>query len=501
VHAFGLGFTFLELLAAVATIVVLAACRAGVARVLSRPPLACFVAFAAAHLLSAAFAPAYAGLAARFALRMVAAATFAIAVAAAPPRARRGALLALAASSLLVALLSVAEGLGASWLDPLLALFRERAFTVGSSPRASGGTGGPNQAAAFLAAGLVAGVGLARHGRVALTFAALVSLGLLFTYSRGGLAAALLGLLALAWARPQARRAALGAAAVLVALTAGFLAHPRFRERVGAEMAERAFDAAYRPAEAVLRLAPGESRTIGIELRNMGAREWLPAERPTLHAFLHEWPAREEVAVWRHALTEAVPGGGTTRVSMAIEAPSRAGEYLLVWDLFTLPAGFLSAAGVSPGLVPVGIGVDPPAAVALPARAWRRGRLELWRLALAMWRDHPLLGVGADNFRRLHPQYGGWLGAGNVPMSAHNQLLESAATTGTLGLLALVGTIVFSARAALRSLRRDRGEAAAVVLGLLAAFLVQAQVDALLEFTGHYLLFALVVGAAAAMDS
>jgi len=156
---------------------------------------------------------------------------------------------------------------------------------------------------------------------------------------------------------------------------------------------------------------------------------------------------------------------------------------------------------VSPGLVPVGIGVDPPAAVALPARAWRRGRLELWRLALAMWRDHPLLGVGADNFRRLHPQYGGWLGAGNVPMSAHNQLLESAATTGTLGLLALVGTIVFSARAALRSLRRDRGEAAAVVLGLLAAFLVQAQVDALLEFTGHYLLFALVVGAAAAMDS
>jgi O-antigen ligase len=501
--AFGLAFTLLELAAAVAALVVLAACRAEVVRLVSRPawPLVLLAAFAAAHLVSAAFAPAYAGLAAKFALRMVAAAALAIAVAATPRRARRAALVALAGSSLLVALLAVMEGVGLSTIDPLLALFRERAFRAGSSPRASAGSGGPNQAAAFLAAGLVAGASrLASRPRLAIAFAGAVSLGLAFTYSRGGLVAALCGLLVLAWASPNGRRAAVASAAVLTALATGFLAHPRFRERVGAEIAEGSYGARYRPADAFLRLAPGEARTLQIELANTGRRDWLTSERPTLHAFLHEWPPREPIATWRHPLAATVAGGDVARASVAIAAPSRPGTYLLVWDLFTLPSGFLSASGTPPAIVPVGVGVDPPEAVTLPERTWRRGRLELWRLAIAMWRDHPLLGVGPDNFRRLHPQYGGWLGAGNFPMSAHNQLLESAATTGLVGLLALAGTIVLSARAAFRARRGRDADVAAVVLALLAAFLVQAQVDALLEFTGHYLLFAFVVGTAAAMD-
>lgn len=496
-RAWGLGFTWLELAAAAATLVVLAACRSAWFRLIARPPrpLAFFAAFAAASLLSAALAPAHRGLAVTFALRMVAAAVFALAVAAAPARARRAALLALAASSLLVAMLAVGEALGVSSLDPLLALFRERAFDAGGGRRASGGSGGPNQAAAFLAAGLVAGVAaLADRARLAGVFAGLVSLGLLSTYSRGGVAAALLGLLVLAWARPKGRRAALVCAAVLGALSLAFLAHPRFRGRIGTELTERAYVARYRPADVVLRLDPGESRTLELELTNPGPRAWLPEERATVHASLHAWPEGEPIAVWRHALTEPIPPRAVQRVSLAIVAPSRPGRYLLVWDLFTLPSGFLSAAGVSPALVPVGIGTEPPPERALPARTWRRGRLELWRIAVAMWRDRPLLGAGPDNFRRLHPRYGGWLGAGNVPMSAHNQFLETAATTGALGLLALVGTMFFSARAAIAARQGADAVLAAAVLGLLAAFLVQAQVDALLEFTGHYLLFALVVG-------
>jgi O-antigen ligase len=501
--AFSLEFTLLELAAAAATAAILVARWPQAVLLLRRPPrtLAFLAAFAAAHLLSAAFAPAYGGPAAKFALRMVAAAVFALAVAASTVRARRAALAALAVSALLVALLALGEGLGGAVLDPVLDAFRERVYSIGENRRASGGSGGPNQAAAFLAAGLVAGAGvLAARARLAIGFAALVSLGLLFTYSRGGLAAAFVGLVVLAWARPGSRRVALGCAAAVAALAVGFLVHPRFRERLATEVTERLFAARYEPADAALRLAPGEVRSVEVELVNTGRSEWAPEMRPTLHAFLHEWPAREPLAVWRRPLAAAVPVGGRERVAIAIRAPTRPGTYLLVWNLFTLPSGFLSASGTVPALVPVGVGVAPPPTVALEPRTWRRGRVELWTLALAMWRDHPLLGVGADNFRRLHPRYGGWLAAGNYPMSAHNQILETVATTGLVGLLALLGTLAFAGLAARRALGGSEGAAAAVVLALLAAWLVQAQVEALLEFTGHYLLFAFVVGAAAAME-
>jgi O-Antigen ligase len=497
-QAFGLGFTVLEL-AAGAAIAVVFASRWREARVLlGRKPLVFLAAFAAANLLSAALAPAYAGLCAKFALRTVAAAAFAVAVAAAPARARRAALLTLAASSVAVALLAIGEGLGLSALDPLLGLFRERGFRVGDLPRASGGSSGPNQAAAFLTAGLVAGVALLR-GRARPAFAALLALGLLYTYSRGGLVAAATGLLVLGWAWREQRRTVLACAGVLAVLALAFLAQPTFRARVATEMVERAYQAGYRPADASLRLAAGETRTLDVELTNIGPSTFLPSERTTLHAFLYEWPAREPLAVWRRALPSPVPPGHVERLSLAVQAPDRAGAYVLVFDLFTLPSGFLSASGVPPALVPVGVDFEPPEAVALPGSTWRRGRVELWRLAIAMWRDRPLLGVGPDNFRRLHPVYGGWLGAGNFPMSAHNQLLETASTTGSLGLLALLGTIAFSARAALAARAGPDAALASVVLALLAAFVVQAQVDALLEFTGHYLLFALVVGTAAAL--
>ncbi len=499
-RALGLELTLLELVAAAAAAVVFATRAGRVAHALGRLPLACLAAFAAANLLSAAFAPADAGLAAKFALRTVAAATLAVAVAAAPPRARRVALAAFAASSAVVALLSLGEGLGLRALDPFLARFREHAFEASGGRRATGGAGGPNQAAAFLAAGLV--VGVARLGGIArLAFAALVSFGLLFTYSRGGLAAALVALAVLAWALRAERRGVLACAGVVAGAALLFLGHPRFRERLATELVERAYQARYRPADAALRLSPGEERAVAIELVNTGPRAWLPSERTTLHAYLYEWPGGEPIAVWRHPLTRSVAPGESERATVAVQAPARTGPYLLVWDLFTLPSGFLSASGVAPALVPVGIGAEPPAEIALPEQSWRRGRAQLWRIALAMWRDRPLLGVGPDNFRRLHPAYGGWLGAGNFPMSAHNQLLETAATTGALGLLALLGTIGLSVRAAHVARAGPLAAPAAIVLALLAAFLVQAQVDALLEFTGHYLLFAFVVGTAAALGT
>ena len=495
----GLRTTLLELCAAASALVLLVLGRSRLVTLLRRPPaaLAFLAGLAAVHLASAALAPSHRGLALRFALRFLAALVFALAVAVAPRRARRWALGALAAASVLGAALALAEGTGVRAVDAWLQLFREREFMLGDARRATAGAAGPNQAAALLAAGLVAGVAvLERRLLLLVPFGALLATGLALTYSRGGQAAALAGLLALAVARRGRRRPPLVAMLVVAAVFGAFLLGPRYRERVQAEITARAYGVDYRPLDASVRLAPRERRALAIDVANSGARAWSLADRPNLSAYLYEWPSLRPAGVWDRPLGRAVPPGATERVEVGVAAPARPGTYVLAWDLFTLPTAYFSTSIVPPALVPVGVDVDPPADVHVPPGAWRRGRLELWRIAIAMWRDRPLLGVGPDNFRRLHPQYGGWLAPAFQPTTAHNLFLEAAADTGTLGLLCLVGTLAFAARGAWR---RRAGEAAAwAALGLLAALAVQGQVEALLEYTGCYLLLAFAVGAATA---
>jgi O-antigen ligase len=120
-----------------------------------------------------------------------------------------------------------------------------------------------------------------------------------------------------------------------------------------------------------------------------------------------------------------------------------------------------------------------------------------------MWRRHPWTGVGSDNFRRLHAAYGGWISL-DVPASAHNAWLETAATTGLLGLVAFTGVLITTALAAARGLGADprSGEAttAAAVLGLVVAVAVHGIVEYVFAFTGHYLVLGLVVGCAASLS-
>lgn len=76
-----------------------------------------------------------------------------------------------------------------------------------------------------------------------------------------------------------------------------------------------------------------------------------------------------------------------------------------------------------------------------------QGRLIIWKIALRIVRDHPLLGSGQDTFLFLVPHYQetDWKIVAPVPSStrfAHNQFLQTAATQGTLGILALTFIII-----------------------------------------------------------
>jgi O-antigen ligase len=188
-------------------------------------------------------------------------------------------------------------------------------------------------------------------------------------------------------------------------------------------------------------------------------------------------------------------------VSADLRAPERAGPYVLVLDVNSASTGYFSTAGTTPGWVPVAVGATAQVLPSPPPPPARRGRFELWRIALVMWRAHPLTGVGPDNFRRLHVEYGGWIAGGNVPVGAHNVYLEAAATTGLLGLLALLAVFASAGAAAVRARGRSEDHLrASAVLALLAAMAVQGLVDSLLACTGVYLLWALVVGLAATLS-
>jgi hypothetical protein len=259
-------------------------------------------------------------------------------------------------------------------------------------------------------------------------------------------------------------------------------------------------------------MAPRELREVPVALTNTGTAAWSVATlgctwRKAEGAMATDWQATPVCPVTRVPPT---PPGATVHLRAAIRAPASEGRYLLVWDL-SADGWALSSHGVAPAMVPSVVSRDPAAArpfsYSAPPETWRRGRAELWRAAVAMWRERPLLGIGPDNFRWAHAA-GASGPSGDTHetlISANNLFLEAAATTGTLGLLALVGTLAATARAAGRALRRAATPSAdavwaAVLLALVAGVAVHGMVDTLLGFTGHYLFLGIVVGAASAAD-
>ncbi len=511
----GFQVTLLELIAGVTLLVLVWTWRSRLPVLLRRPPPALFalVAFALVNLLSAALAADNPELALKFALRMCAMTVCAIVVAAAPRPAVGTALRGLLAAGLAVAVLSIVEGCGLRALDAALDLFREMPFNVAGVRRASAGSEYPNQAAAFQMAALLAWAGLS--GRTLpwkrVLVAAVLSTGILFTYSRGALASGAIGLVAASviaarYAKPALRRSSLQLLAALGASIAAFAGSTEvFRLRLGSEGTERWYDVRYAPADATLRLEPLERRVLRLSVTNAGRKTW--SRRQAFHLSYHWYdPERKRLEDGgRTDLPRDLEPGESASLQAEVVAPDRPGRYLLVWDMVHEDTTWFSGQGVRPAVVPaaVGLGAAEPLASLLPPGlvGWRPGRAELWRLALEIGRERPLLGVGPDNFRWLYGRYAGqsyW----DTRVFANNTPLEVFATTGALGVATLLATWLGAFTGAARSLRLSTdagtGETAVALFALLAGLAAHGAVDYLLAFTGHYLLLGFAIGASAA---
>lgn len=472
--------------------------------------------YAAACLASAAAAPGDRAPGAKFALRMLAMAGFAWVVSALPSRAQRAGLGALAASAAAVAGLAIAEGAGFAGLDPFLGSFRESAVNVGGDRRATAGSEYPNLAAASMTYGLLAGAGLVSGAPArAAAFAAWVGAGMLFTYSRAALLAAAAGLLALALAGRGrgAARGPLAALAALLACTAAFaLGREGFALRLAGEGIERWYCAAYAPSEASLSLRPGERRTTPVRVTNCGLKTWVAAERFRLGSLWREVEAGPSWEGARTALPRDLRQGESAVLEALVEAPPREGRYQLSWDMVHEHTTWFRERGVPPASVPVAVstgstrgstseaGSAAIASIPEVQLAWQPGRAELWSIALGLLRERPLLGFGPDSFRR---GYGARVGreAWDTRVHANSLYLEAGATTGMLGLAAITSTLLASAWAALRRLKgaplgTSEAGASAALAALVVALAVHGLLDYVLAFTGHYLAFGFVVGAA-----
>ncbi len=488
--------------------------------VLRRPPgpLLLLLAFVGAHWLSAAAAEAPRALPLKFSLRMTACALFAFTVTVCERRLQRAGALALASSALVVAALAVLEGIGATTLDPVLDLFRKEAVFVGATRRATAGSEHPNLAAAFLVNGLLIWAGLLGSRMSSLPALALIVAGLLLTFSRGGLIAAGVSLVAFLLSRARSRRTARSGVwtlALLVALSAVLAwSSEAFRLRLQSLNSDDWFSARYRLAPVELRLEPGASRRLAVEVENVGRASWPAIRGVELGQRWLELGARALHDGPGARLPHDVPPGGRARMLITVEAPSQPGRYQLILDLKLERERWFSEMGVAPAVAGVLVSAEPEAGAAAVTQDqpltdvlrsyWRPTRAELTHLALDMWRDRPLLGVGPDNFRRLHTRYGGR--HYDISASASNAFLEIAATTGSIGLAAFVALLIALVRKVLAALRgavpeSDPAAWAVLLLGLTVAVIAYASLDYLLAGTGHYLLFGFLVGAVARAGS
>jgi O-antigen ligase len=145
---------------------------------------------------------------------------------------------------------------------------------------------------------------------------------------------------------------------------------------------------------------------------------------------------------------------------------------------------------------PPPVAITPPPPMTAPLE--RAPRRLLWRAAVMAWREHPLLGLGPDNFRRGYNRYLG-LERPDERLHANNLYFEILASLGIAGVGALVVMVIGFAGAARTAIRQHGAAtvggliAAGAAIGL-AAYLVHGFFDYFLEFTPTYGLMWLLAG-------
>jgi O-Antigen ligase len=433
----------------------------------------------------------------------------------------RGVLWALVAGAGASALLGLGEAAAWPAVDNLLGLFKTVPTRVAGQLRVGASFQYATIAAMYFEMSIPLAICLAaksqaRAARVlAVVIACLCTANVVFSLTRTGIATLVvifLTFLVLAWRWRELRGALIptlsAAGVLLLMLLFAFLRDPVFNLRLASENDADWYGATY-SAPQHLTLQADSPQSVEVEVANTGRITWRDdAEQPFLLSY--HWLTADgggvlDVPEGEARLPRAVGPGETVRIPVRVSASGmRSGTYRLAWDMRQPDVVQFSERGWAVGETQVEVvnptaaptpGVQPREELVAP---WVVPRIFLWQAGLSLFRQHPVLGVGPDNFRHL---YGAELGleGWDERVQANNMYLEVLVDLGLLGLVAFVWLLVGSVVPAARRLRRlpapQRVWLVGVCLGL-GAFLLHGVLDTFLAFTSTALLFWLFLGIA-----
>lgn len=492
----------------------------------------------------------------KFTLRVAAGVTF-LALAALVMRRRgvRGFAIALTVSGSLVALLGLGEAFDLQFVNRMLSAFRAQEFEVGGVARVASTFSYPNTAAGFLVLTLGGALMLAldptagKAGRwISSTASLLMFLVVLLTYSRGALLGALTVSVclylwfrshehAMSGVRSSRRLAAALLGVFLFASVLNAVVDPYVRLRAFTEGDASWYRAEFEPAISELQLAPSELVRVPLKVRNAGRMSWNDSGDKTFHLSYH-WYDLTARGVYplegeRSDLGRAVSPGESVRLEAYVRAPEVAGTYLLVWDMVQENTTWFVGKGGGRKALHVHVSGQPTEWVSDPGTrtlgpsgsiaegdvmltdvaewlvtdSWFPGRLELWHLAIRLFAQRPLLGVGPDNYRWLYGPAAGharW----DERVFSNSLYLETLATTGLFGAASFLALLIGALRGGLRLALRDGRQSDSLVISSwpamalvasLLGFLVHGVFDYLLEGTSIYLAFYILLGSLSAL--
>lgn len=515
------------------------------ARALGADPTVRAVALWFAVLVSSALAaPSYRAAALKFALRSLSGILifFAARALLSSPAIARRVLVALTAGALVSASTALLElvlpSTGSLW-----SLFRKGTFDVLGLLRASGVFGYPTMGAMYweatmpllLVAPFVGAAGSARlrapAGRRRLRKRAVLAIlgcaflvgAIIASATRSGLAGSAIGCFALcvlSWRLdPDLRRAA---ACVVILIAASWLIVQNASGYAGSVLGERMRwwrDETWLRAECDVGSIPsavqaGESFVVNVVVRNAGSLPWARSGDRSVQLSYH-WKRLAGPTTLgdfegiRTELPADIPPGGAEHLAARVRAPAAEGAYRLQWDLVVEGVTWFSQRDHAMAEEEIWVEPAPPGAP-LPGPDSREAPLldpgppsrpALWRAAIVLWRQRPILGVGPDNFRRrwqavLSPSPTGRPYT-DVRIHANSLYFETLADLGLAGAAAL-GAIALALVRLIR-LHCVTNGLAGLGCGLAAAaFFVHGTLDYFLEFTPLFGLFWLLLGLTAA---
>jgi hypothetical protein len=434
----------------------------------------------------------------------------------------RALIAALTVGGALVAVLGLVEVSAIDPLDGWLSAFKHAPTRVGDVLRVSSTLSYATIAAMVLELTIPLLLALAVAARRiplrALAWAGIgVSLATLtLTLSRAGVIALLVALALVFGAGlwKQQRWAAVAAAATAGAFLSfvglALIWNPTIGLRLSTETEQGWYRASYVTPQSV-QARPGEWLNIPVQVTNNGVRPWTSdGEHPFALSYHLHGGAGEMVTYdgCRSALPVDLAPGETVVVQALVVGPAEPGEYLVEWDMVQEAVTWFSwkdAPTASTRLLVSGPPVESAEIQGSAAPTDVRivnptpGRLALWRAALRMTADRPLLGVGPDNFRWPYGSYAG-VDEWDTGIHANNLYIEWLADTGLIGLLAFIWMSMALGRTVVcRLMHGSVGTSWLLTLGLAASLLawyVHGLFDYFYEFTPTYVAFWLIAGLA-----